>query len=46
LLKRYDKNAGVGAVVAMMLPYAVVVSVVWILLFLAWELLGLPYGPG
>jgi hypothetical protein len=42
LLKRYDKNAGVGAVVAMMLPYAVVVSVVWILLFLAWELLGLP----
>ena len=44
--QRYDKNAGVGRVVAMMLPYAVVVSVVWILLFLAWELLGLPYGPG
>ena len=44
--QRYDKNAGVGTVVAMMLPYAVVVSVVWILLFLAWELLGLPYGPG
>jgi aminobenzoyl-glutamate transport protein len=42
--QRYDKNAGVGTVVAMMLPYAV--SVVWILLFLAWELLGLPYGPG
>jgi aminobenzoyl-glutamate transport protein len=44
--QRYDKNAGVGTVVAMMLPYAVVVSVVWILLFLAWELLGLPFGPG
>jgi p-aminobenzoyl-glutamate transporter AbgT len=28
-----------------MLPYAVVVSVVWILVFLAWELLGLPFGP-
>jgi p-aminobenzoyl-glutamate transporter AbgT len=28
----------------MMLPYAVVVSIVWILLFLAWELLGLPLG--
>lgn len=44
--QRYDKIAGVGTVVAMMLPYAAVVSVVWILLFLAWELLRLPYGPG
>ena len=43
--QRYDKNAGVGTVVAMMLPYAVVVSIVWIILFLAWEMLGLPYGP-
>jgi p-aminobenzoyl-glutamate transporter AbgT len=30
----------------MMLPYAVAISIVWILLFLGWELLGLPYGPG
>jgi aminobenzoyl-glutamate transport protein len=46
LTQRYDKNAGVGTVIAMMLPYGVAVSVVWILLFLGWELLGLPYGPG
>ena len=44
--QRYDKAAGVGTVVAMMLPYAVIVSIVWIVLFLGWELLGLPYGPG
>jgi aminobenzoyl-glutamate transport protein len=44
--QRYGKKAGVGTVVAMMLPYAVAVSVIWILLFLAWELLGLPYGAG
>ena len=44
LAQRYDKNAGVGTVIAMMLPYGVAVSVVWILLFLGWELLGLPYG--
>jgi aminobenzoyl-glutamate transport protein len=43
--QRYDKNAGVGTVIAMMLPYGVAVSVVWILLFLGWELLGLPFGP-
>ena len=29
----------------MILPFGVAVSVVWILLFLAWQLLGLPYGP-
>ena len=44
--QRYDKKAGVGTVIAMMLPYGVAVSVVWILLFLAWELLGIPFGPG
>jgi len=44
--QRYDKNAGVGTVIAMMLPYGVAVSVVWILLFLVWEQLGLPFGPG
>ena len=27
----------------MMLPYGVPVSVVWILLFLVWEVPGLPY---
>src|SRR5262249_61727384 len=46
LAQRYDKNARVGTVPAMMLPSGVAVSVVWILLFLGWELLGLPYGPG
>jgi aminobenzoyl-glutamate transport protein len=44
--QRYQKDAGVGTVVAMMLPYCVVISVVWILLFLVWELIGLPFGPG
>lgn len=43
--QRYQKDAGVGTVVAMMLPYAVAISVVWILLFLGWGSLGLPYGP-
>jgi len=43
--QRYDKNASVGTLVAMMLPYAVALSIVWILLFLVRELLRLPYGP-
>jgi aminobenzoyl-glutamate transport protein len=42
----YDKNAGVGTIVAMMLPFTVVTFVVWTLVFFAWYLLGLSFGPG
>lgn len=41
----YDKNAGVGTIVALMLPYTVATTIVWVLLFLAWYGLGLPFGP-
>jgi aminobenzoyl-glutamate transport protein len=44
--RRHVKSAGVGTIVALMLPYTVVTMVVWVLLFLAWYLLGLPFGPG
>ena len=44
--QRCQKDAGVGTVVAMMLPYCIAISVVWILLFLVRELPGLPFGPG
>jgi aminobenzoyl-glutamate transport protein len=44
--QRYDKSAGVGTVVAVMLPYTVATFVVWTLLFFAWYSLGLPFGPG
>lgn len=43
--QRYQKDAGVGTIVAMMLPYAIVTFVVWALLFFAWFLLGIPFGP-
>jgi aminobenzoyl-glutamate transport protein len=41
---KYDKDAGVGTVVALMLPYVVVVLVLWLLLLAAWQLSGLPWG--
>jgi aminobenzoyl-glutamate transport protein len=44
--QRYDKNAGLGTVVALMLPYALAIMVVWIVLFIVWFLLGIPLGPG
>ena len=44
--ERYDRRAGIGTVVATMLPYTVVFLVVWSLLLMVWMLLGLPLGPG
>jgi aminobenzoyl-glutamate transport protein len=42
--QKYEKNAGVGTIVALMLPYVLWISVSWTLLFIAWHLLGLPWG--
>jgi aminobenzoyl-glutamate transport protein len=41
---KYQKNAGVGTVVALMLPYVAIVFGCWIVLFVIWQLLGLPWG--
>lgn len=43
---RYVKDAGIGTIVALMLPYTAVLLVVWTLLLIAFYLLGLPLGPG
>jgi aminobenzoyl-glutamate transport protein len=45
-VRRYDKTAGIGTVVSLMLPYVVILSIAWILLFIVWYLLGIPLGPG
>jgi aminobenzoyl-glutamate transport protein len=44
--QRYQKDAGLGTVIALMLPYALVLLVAWILLFILWFVLGIPLGPG
>lgn len=44
--QRYKKDAGIGTVISLMLPYTVVVLVVWTVIFAAWFLLGIPWGPG
>jgi aminobenzoyl-glutamate transport protein len=43
--RQYDKTAGVGTIVAMMLPFTAATLVAWTVLFMAWYLLGLPFGP-
>ncbi len=45
-MKRYEKDAGIGTVVATMLPYSVVFFIVWTILLILWFTFGLPVGPG
>ena len=45
-VQRYQKEAGVGTVIALMLPYAVALTIVWTLLLIVWLMLGIPFGPG
>ncbi|WP_163988068.1 AbgT family transporter [Pyxidicoccus caerfyrddinensis] len=44
--QKYQKDAGVGTVVALMLPYVVIVFAIWIVMLVGWHLLGLPWGLG
>jgi aminobenzoyl-glutamate transport protein len=46
IAQRYDRKAGVGTILALMIPYVLFIAVAWILLFVAWWLLGIPLGPG
>lgn len=45
-IQRYDKKAGIGTVVALMLPYSIAFMLGWMVFFIFWYLLGLPIGPG
>ncbi|MFC7319875.1 AbgT family transporter [Halobacillus campisalis] len=44
--QRYNKNLGIGTLIAMMIPYAAAFLVGWLILLSIWSLLGLPVGPG
>jgi len=44
--QRYQKKAGVGTIVALMMPYAAIMLIVWLALLLLWFVLGIPIGPG
>ena len=43
--QKYDPKAGIGTIIATMIPYSFGFLIVWILLLVAWLLLGIPLGP-
>ncbi len=44
--QKYEKNTGMGTIIANMLPYSLCFAIAWLLLLSAWIVLGLPLGPG
>ncbi|MEQ9617205.1 MAG: AbgT family transporter [Phycisphaerales bacterium] len=43
-MQQYVKKAGIGTLIALMLPYFIAFFIVWTTMFVAWILLGLPIG--
>jgi aminobenzoyl-glutamate transport protein len=43
-LQRYSKNAGLGSLITLMLPYSLVFGIVWTAFLLLWYWIGLPLG--
>lgn len=44
-IQRYDKNAGIGTIIATMLPYTFVFFIIWTVLLVIWMSFGIPMGP-
>lgn len=44
--RKYDKEAGLGTIIANMLPFSITFAVIWILQVIIWTILNLPLGPG
>lgn len=44
-VQKHAKNAGMGTLIAMMLPYTMVFAIIWSILLIVWFMLGIPLGP-
>jgi aminobenzoyl-glutamate transport protein len=44
-IQKYEPKAGIGTIIATMIPYSVVFFFVWVILLVAWLLLDIPLGP-
>jgi len=44
--QRYRQDAGIGTIISLMIPYTVIVLVLWTLFFVVWYVTGIPMGPG
>ncbi|WP_404356345.1 AbgT family transporter [Cytobacillus firmus] len=45
-MQKYDKKAGIGTFISLMLPYSVTFLITWIIMLLVFVFFGIPFGPG
>lgn len=45
-VQKYDKSAGIGTLLAIMLPFSLLFLLSWSVLLAVWIVLGIPLGPG
>ncbi len=43
--QKYDGKAGIGTIMATMLPYSIAFFIIWTILLIVWILIGIPLGP-
>lgn len=46
VFQKYRPKAGLGTLIALMVPYSIIIGLVWTAMLLAWVLVGAPLGPG
>jgi aminobenzoyl-glutamate transport protein len=44
--QRYQKNAGLGTLIALMVPYTVAIAIAWLILLVIFFVFNIPLGPG
>jgi aminobenzoyl-glutamate transport protein len=44
--QKYDKHAGLGTIIATMIPYSIAFFIGWSILLIGWIMLKAPLGPG
>jgi aminobenzoyl-glutamate transport protein len=45
-VNKYNKNMGIGTVVSLLIPYSIILFILWVILLFAWFAFNLPIGPG
>ena len=45
-VNKYNKNIGIGTIVSLLIPYAIILFLMWLVLVFIWFGLDLPIGPG
>ena len=45
VFQKYRKGVGLGSLIALMIPYSIVLGIIWTALLLAWYFTGMDLGP-